>query len=86
VIFEKNWGTENEQKKIMARIIVPLNRPQNQLHPGQRQKLDKVPAASLDADDPLDDDESDSESDEDESDSESDEDDTAVLLAKDSEE
>lgn len=39
----------------------------------KRQKLDQVPAASLDADDPLDDDESDSESDED---------DTAVLLAE----
>lgn len=31
----------------------------------KRQKLDQVPAASLDADDPLDDDESDSDSDED---------------------
>ncbi|XP_012225127.1 protein CWC15 homolog [Linepithema humile] len=39
----------------------------------KRQKLDQVPAASLDADDPLD---------EDESDSESDEDDTAALLAE----
>ncbi|GAB1868404.1 Protein CWC15-like protein A [Camponotus japonicus] len=39
----------------------------------KRQKLDQVPAASLDADDPLDDDESDSESDDD---------DTAVLLAE----
>ncbi|KYN08734.1 Protein CWC15 like protein A [Cyphomyrmex costatus] len=39
----------------------------------KRQKLDQVPAASLDADDPLDDDESDSDSDED---------DTAALLAE----
>lgn len=39
----------------------------------KRQKLDQVPAASLDADDPLDEDESDSDSDEDE---------TAVLLAE----
>lgn len=39
----------------------------------KRQKLDQVPAASLDADDPLD---------EDESDSDSDEDDTAALLAE----
>ena len=39
----------------------------------KRQKLDQVPAASLDADDPLDDEESDSDSDED---------DTAALLAE----
>lgn len=39
----------------------------------KRQKIDQVPAASLDADDPLD---------EDESDSDSDEDDTAALLAE----
>lgn len=39
----------------------------------KRQKLDQVPTASLDADDPLD---------EDESDSDTDEDDTAALLAE----
>lgn len=39
----------------------------------KRQKLDQVPAASLDADDPLDDEDSDSDSDED---------DTAALLAE----
>lgn len=39
----------------------------------KRQKVDQAPAASLDADDPLD---------EDESDSDSDEDDTAALLAE----
>lgn len=39
----------------------------------KRQKIDQVPAASLDADDPLDDEESDSDSDED---------DTAALLAE----
>lgn len=39
----------------------------------KRQKLDQVPAASLDADDPLDDEESDSDSDED---------DTAAIMAE----
>ncbi|XP_014481757.1 PREDICTED: protein CWC15 homolog B [Dinoponera quadriceps] len=60
-----------KEKGSSRRAIEPSREPT--ASNTKRQKLDQVPAASLDADDPLDDDESDSDSDED---------DTAALLAE----
>ncbi|XP_032669545.1 protein CWC15 homolog B [Odontomachus brunneus] len=60
-----------KEKGSSRRAIEPSREPT--ASNAKRQKLDQVPAASLDADDPLDDDESDSDSDED---------DTAALLAE----
>ncbi|XP_063990145.1 protein CWC15 homolog [Diachasmimorpha longicaudata] len=61
---------EKTSKSSNRRMIEPSREP---AQPSKRQKVDQVPAASLDADDPLD---------EDDSDSDSDEDDTAALLAE----
>ncbi|XP_015517204.1 protein CWC15 homolog [Neodiprion pinetum] len=66
---------EREREKEKAsnrRMIEPANRDGSAVA-AKRQKIDQVPAASLDADDPLD---------EDDSDSDSDEDDTVALLAE----
>lgn len=62
-----------EKDKGSSRRAIEPSRDSSATSSAKRQKLDQVPAASLDADDPLD---------EDESDSDSDEDDTAVLLAE----
>ncbi|XP_072763829.1 spliceosome-associated protein CWC15 homolog [Anoplolepis gracilipes] len=62
---------EREKDKGSSRRAIEPSR-ESTTSSAKRQKLDQVPAASLDADDPLDD----------ESDSDSDEDDTAVLLAE----
>lgn len=61
---------DNKDKAANRRMIEPerSTAPSN-----KRQKVDQVPAASLDADDPLD---------ENESDSDSDDDDTAALMAE----
>ncbi|XP_015113220.1 protein CWC15 homolog [Diachasma alloeum] len=61
---------EKTSKSSNRRMVEPSREP---VQPSKRQKADQVPAASLDADDPLD---------EDDSDSDSDEDDTAALLAE----
>ncbi|XP_011305458.1 protein CWC15 homolog [Fopius arisanus] len=61
---------EKTSKSSNRRMIEPSREPPQ---PSKRQKVDQVPAASLDADDPLD---------EDDSGSDSDEDDTAALLAE----
>lgn len=63
---------EREKDKGSSRRAIEPSR-ESTTSSAKRQKLDQVPAASLDADDPLDDDETDSDSDED---------DTAVLLAE----
>lgn len=60
-----------KDKSSSRRMIEPAREPAQTN--AKRQKMDQVPAASLDADDPLD---------EDESDSESEEDDTAALVAE----
>lgn len=61
---------EKEKPSANRRMIEPAREAAPST---KRQKIDQAPAASLDADDPLDDDESDSDSDED---------DTATLLAE----
>lgn len=61
-----------EKEKGSSRRAIEPSR-ESTTSSAKRQKLDQVPAASLDADDPLD---------EEESDSDSDEDDTAALLAE----
>lgn len=63
---------DREKDKSSSRRMIEPAREPAPLN-AKRQKMDQVPAASLDADDPLD---------EDESESESEEDDTAALVAE----
>lgn len=63
---------EREKEKSSSRRMIEPPR-ETSTTSAKRQKIDQVPTASLDADDPLDDDDSESESDED---------DTAALLAE----
>lgn len=63
---------DREKDKSSSRRMIEPARESAQTN-AKRQKMDQVPAASLDADDPLD---------EDESESESEEDDTAALVAE----
>lgn len=64
---------EREKDKSSNRRMIEPSRETSATSIAKRQKIDQVPTASLDADDPLDDDDSESESDED---------DTAALLAE----
>lgn len=64
---------EREKDKSSNRRMIEPPRETSTTSAAKRQKIDQVPTASLDADDPLDDDDSESESDED---------DTAALLAE----
>ena len=64
---------EREKDKSSNRRMIEPPRETSATSIAKRQKIDQVPTASLDADDPLDDDDSESESDED---------DTAALLAE----
>ncbi|KAL0101701.1 hypothetical protein PUN28_019103 [Cardiocondyla obscurior] len=70
--LEERERTEKDKGSSGRRAIEP-SRESTASSSAKRQKVDQVSAASLDADDPLD---------EDESDSDSDEDDTAALLAE----
>lgn len=70
--LEERERTERDKDKGSGRRAIEPSR-ESTTSSAKRQKLDQVPAASLDADDPFDDDESDSDSDED---------DTAALLAE----
>lgn len=69
--LEERERDREKDKSSTRRMIEPPR--ETSATSAKRQKIDQVPTASLDADDPLD---------EDDSDSESDEDDTAALLAE----
>ncbi|XP_031844093.1 spliceosome-associated protein CWC15 [Nomia melanderi] len=69
--LEDREREREKDKSSNRRMIEPAR--ETSTTSAKRQKIDQVPTASLDADDPLDDDDSDSESDED---------DTAALLAE----
>ncbi|KAF3422965.1 hypothetical protein E2986_09994 [Frieseomelitta varia] len=70
---EREREREREKDKSSNRRMLEPPRETSATSIAKRQKIDQVPTASLDADDPLDDDDSESESDED---------DTAALLAE----
>lgn len=69
--LEEREREREKEKSSNRRMIEPPR--ETSTTSAKRQKIDQVPTASLDADDPLDDDDSESESDED---------DTAALLAE----